>query len=306
MLWGAFMLIPIIIVTHNNSDNIILCLESLFKTTLHGDEIEIILVDNASTDGTREILKEFLVKAPRIKLKVLFLRRNVGFAAAVNIGLKHASPSPYFVLLNPDTIVTPSWLSELINAVKRSKGEIVMAQSLLLNFDGRIDCAGGFLNFWGYPVELWKGKFLDKYPLSILPYPVGYAKGAAVLIDSKAYLNSGGLDEKFFFYYEEVDLAYRMRRRGQVVVVPSSIVYHRGTGSKVPKKDLFILYHMERNRLYFLYKNEPSKLLLALIQALIGALKDRGIRRKVRLKAITDFFKLILTGHTEGFKTLKI
>ncbi|MEM1637583.1 MAG: glycosyltransferase [Pyrobaculum sp.] len=123
-----------------------------------------------------------------------------------------------------------------------------MAQSLLVRPDLAMDSAGGFLNFLDYPIELKTAK-------SLSPYEVQYAKGAAALIRVSAYRAVGGFDPRFFYYYDETDLCARFRRAGyRVVVVPKSIVFHVGQGSKIPNKEYFILYYMERNRPLYMYK----------------------------------------------------
>ena len=274
-------MIPIIIVTHNNASTINRTISALMKTTFDFDEIKIFIIDNNSTDNTPYILNT--IKDDRIT--VLFLKRNLGFPAAVILGLLHAKPTTYFALLNPDAIPTPYWLQRLYEVMENDP-KIGIAQSLLVHPDGTIDSAGGFLNFLGYPVEV-------KKPLDSKPYSAMYAKGAAVLVRVSAYKEAGGFDPRFFFYYDETDLCARMRKKGyKVVVVPDSIVFHIGLGSRIKCKELFVLYYMERNRLFYIFKNEPFKLPLALTTALLGITKEKGIRRYVRKKAVLDFISL--------------
>lgn len=154
----------------------------------------------------------------------------------------HAYRGQYFALLNLDTVPTEKWLSELVRTMERDS-KIGVARSLPLNMDGSVDSAGGFLNFFRYPLELGKNK------LPLLPndiYEIGYAKGAAALFRWSSYLHAGGFDERFFFYYDETDLCYCLRKAGyKVVLAPSSIVYHKELGSDIPWKEFFALYYME-------------------------------------------------------------
>jgi len=285
--------IPVIIVTYNNEETIDPCLTSLLKTKLEGMKMEVIIVDNASKDFTRERI----LKYERKVSKIMLLDRNYGYPGAIIRALNSIKEKPYkyFVLLNPDTIVTESWLSELTGIMKEDP-RIGVAQSLLLSMDGSIDSAGGFVNLLGYPIELFKGKrltFEKRLPRYV---EIGYAKGAASIFRREAYVRAGGFDERFFFYYDETDLCYRIRRLGyKVVLIPRSIVYHKGLGSKSPSKELFVLYYMERNKLLFLIKNMPYCLLPSLLWSLVRALKSGKPRyRHIRLKVLLDFIRLTI------------
>jgi len=285
--------VPIIIVTYNNEETIDTCLTSLLRTKLEGVEMKVIIVDNSSKDSTR---KKILKHEGEIS-EIMLLDRNHGYPGAIirphnSIEGKHYK---YFVLLNPDTIVTENWLSELISVMEEDP-KIGAAQSLLLNMDGSVDSAGGFVNLLGYPIELFKGERLTFEKRLARYVEIGYAKGAASIFRLEAYVRAGGFDERFFFYYDETDLCYRIRRLGyKVVLVPRSIVYHKGLGSKVPSKELFVLYYMERNKLLFLLKNMPYCLLPSLLWSLVGALKSGKPRyRHIRLKALLDFIRLTI------------
>jgi len=275
--------IVIIIVTHNNASTLDLCLTSLSKSE-YIDKARVVIVDNNSTDETRDIIKKWINIMKN--WKAVFLNKNVGFPKAIMIGLKDANPKDYFAMLNPDAIPTRKWLVTLLNAMETCK-TCGMAGSLLVHLDGSIDSAGGFLNFFGYPIEA-------KFPLSNKPYEVQYAKGAATLVHVSAYRLVGGFNPRFFFYYDETELAIRMRKHGfKVIVVPNSIVFHVGQGSKIRHKELFTLYYMERNRLLYICKTNLLKMPIGIFTAIIGIAKEKGIRRKTRLLALKDFLKLI-------------
>lgn len=275
-------MIPVIIVTHNNSNTIKFTIRALKKSRFKYDELQIVVIDNFSTDNTLQILRNLRDDYT----KVIALKKNVGFPMAVMIGLLTTKPDSYFALLNPDAIPTPHWLERLYEVMEGDR-KIGMAQSLLVHPDGSIDSAGGFLNFLGYPKEA-------KGVLDHRPYDVFYGKGAAVLIRVSAYREAGGFDPRFFFYYDETDLCARMRKLGyRIVVVPSSIVFHVGLGSAIECKQLFVYYYMERNRLLYLFKNNLLSLPIGLATALIGAVKERGVKRAIRLKAIGDFYRLL-------------
>jgi GT2 family glycosyltransferase len=284
-------MVCVIVVTHN----IDTVLESALRSLINSELVdEIVIVDNNSSDNTRLIIDNFVHKYPGL-IKKKELKRNFGVAKATNIGFwlcknKH----PYFAWINPDAIVTRDWLRALVNFMDANK-DVGMAQSLLIKPSGEYDSAGGFINSLGYPIE-FKPKVNYKVLSKIKPFEIGYAKGAAVLIRTEAFLQVGGFDDRIFFYYDETDLSYRMRKSGwKIYLVPSSIVIHIGLGSKIPNKELFVLYYIERNHLLFLYKNIRSRSVPALIWSLTGAIYEkRNTRKKIRLKAIYDAIKLMM------------
>ncbi|MCR8463596.1 MAG: glycosyltransferase, partial [Crenarchaeota archaeon] len=178
--------ILIIIVTYNNEEDIDGCLNSLLKTK--SDLMEIIIIDNSSTDSTREKILKYKESVS----KLILLDRNYGYAGAVIRALNSIEDKhyKYFVLLNPDTIVTENWLSELISVMEEDP-RIGAAQSLLLSMDGSIDSAGGFVNLLGYPIELFKGKRLTFEKRLARYVEIGYAKGAASIFRREAYVRAG-------------------------------------------------------------------------------------------------------------------
>jgi len=284
-------MVCIIIVTHNNDSTLKSALNSLLSSELIN---EIVIVDNDSTDNTKLIINEFSRRYQSL-IKKIELRRNLGFPKAVNIGFKLCKNNePYFALFNPDAIATKSWLKELIRFMDKND-HAGIAQSLLIKPDGRYDSAGGFINKLGYPLE-FKPRIDYKTLSKLKPYEIGYAKGAAVLIRTRAFLQVGGFDERYFFYYDETDLSYRMRKYGwKIYLVPSSIVVHIGLGSKIPDKELFVLYYIERNHLLFLYKNIRSRFVPALIWSLAGAIYERNnIKMRIRFMAVRDAIKLAI------------
>lgn len=210
-------------------------MESVFETVY--PHYELILVDNASRDGSLELAQQRFGNCK--SLKIVKNLRNVGFAEGNNIGIKHVSPnSKYVVFLNIDTRVDRKWLTELVDAME-SDESIGTAQCKLLLLDNPIyiECAGGMIDHYCRVLEL--GKFEKDLQRFDKIREIFYAKGAAIVIRRELFEEVGRFDPDFFLYGEEVDLAWRVWLRGyRVVLVPSARVYHKGGGVTELHSDL--------------------------------------------------------------------
>ena len=222
------------------------------------DEAKVYVADNASTDGSLEMLRKDFPTCSLIELD-----RNWGFAEGYNKALAQVD-AEYFLLLNSDIEVTPHWLTPLIEYMDAHTDTAICQPKLLSVFEkNRFEYAGacgGYLDKYGYPfcrgrvfqtVEEDKGQFND-------PAEVLWATGAALMIRSKDYWEVGGLDGRFFAHSEEIDLCWRLRIRGRkVVCLPDSHVYHVGGGT-LPKANPMKTFLNFRNNLTMLYKCLPD------------------------------------------------
>ena len=224
--------VSVIITSYNGLTVLEKCLQSLSKVEY--DNFEIILVDNNSTDGTIEFISKNYPSITIIKLE-----SNKGFAEPNNIGAKIAK-GKYLLFLNNDTVVTPNFISELVNVIENNK-KIAICQSLLLQSDGKIDSSGDFIDDLGV---VYSSKKLPKDLQQI-----SSAKGAALLIQNEIFFDLGGFDNRFFATFEDVDLSWRSWIFGyNVVVAPKSIVYHLG-GQTIKKIKSEIAFHGFKNQI---------------------------------------------------------
>jgi len=209
-------LVSIIIVNYNGKKYLEKCLDSLKKIT-HSN-IEIILVDNNSTDDSIEFVKNEYPKVIIIKLD-----RNYGFAEPNNIGAKN-SKGDYLLFLNNDTEVTPNFITELLEGADKDP-KIAICQSLLLKPNGDVDSAGDFVTKQGRAFSS-KNSHLNK------PIPILSARGAAMIIKKNKFNELGGFDSDYVLSFEDVEIGWKAWILGyQVKVIPSSIVYHHGAGT---------------------------------------------------------------------------
>jgi GT2 family glycosyltransferase len=226
-------------------------------------EDELIVVDNASTDGTAEAVRELSTGAT-----VIAAGANVGFAAACNLGAETAT-GELLCLLNPDAIPQPGWRDEIERPLGDGSGWAAW-QALVTADGGRVvNTSGGVVHFtgiaWaggaGTPVfdEEWTG-----YGPVIEP---GFVSGACFAISRERYLELGGFPAEFFLYHEDVDLSLRLRLAGGTLgVAYDARVEHDYEFAKGSHK----WRYLERNRWATLVRTYPTALLALLAPALLA------------------------------------
>jgi len=265
------------------------CLSSVLETSY--PNFEVIFVDNGSTDDSVVSIEEKFGKDPR--LKIIRNERNLGFAEGNNVGAKYAR-GEYIVFLNNDIEVDNRWLKELINIVN-SDSTIGAAQSKLLLLHNRkqFDCAGGFIDYYGYASERGHGEE-DKGQYDRID-EIFYAKGAAILIRHEVLESVGLFDPDFIMYYEETDLCWRIWLRGyRIVFVPTSIVYHATRATVSHRKRAVEVDFMTRYHLTTMIKNYnwinlmkylSAFILIEIRRATVLIMKRNTARAKASIKA---------------------
>ena len=275
-------MIDIIIVNYKSTDYLLTCLRSVMES-LNGFHADIFVQDNASTDGVERVLPEF----PHIKLT----RNpcNIGFAAAVNQALFQGK-NPYVMLLNPDTIVLDGFFKESLDFMKHHPRTGIMGPKVLEE-DGKLqNSARSFPTiltaFFGRTSFL--SRFFPKNPMTLKnlpslesdgcsPMEVDWVSGACMVVDRKAIEAGGGLDNRFFLYWEDADWCRRMWKTGwKVIYYPKVSVRHfTGVSSKKEVLKSVIEFHKSAFRLFEKY--EPSKVSLFKPFILSGLLFRAGV-----------------------------
>ncbi len=225
--------------------------ESIAKTRYRN--LEIVIVDNASTDGSYAVIENWARHKPHVKL--VRLEKNLGYAGGNNRGFElYGKDAKYVVFLNNDVEVEEDWLEKIIE-VMVSDENIAAAQPKILQLRNRelIDSLGGLIDRLGRAYDLGHGMPDRGWPER--PFEVFYARGAAIAIRADLFRMLGGFDEDFFIYYEETDLCWRLRLLGyKIASVPTARIYHLGggtTGGATPNT----VYLRRRNQLYTILKN---------------------------------------------------
>lgn len=247
------MSLSVIIVNYNSGARLARCLAHLGRQTLR--DFEIIIVDNASGDGS---LEAALAAAPAPPFpRAIRSETNAGFSAANNVAAREAR-GDWLVFLNPDAYPEPDWLSALVSASERYPWADAFGSTQLNAADPSIiDGAGDAVHILGIP---YRGHF--GWPADRLPDDGEcFAPcAAAAMYRRKTFLDLGGFEERFFCYGEDVDLGFRLRLAGgRAVQVKAARVLHEGSGVSGRYSD-FTVYHGNRNRIWMTYRNMPGAL----------------------------------------------
>ena len=244
-------MISVIIVSYESGPTLERCLARLRAQTF--SDFEILLVDNASTDGAPQTA---MAADPTIRF--LEPHANLGFAAGNNLAARQAR-GRWLVLLNPDAYAQADWLEALVAGAERHP-EVRCFTSLQMVADepGLMDGAGDVMTSAGIP---FRGGYRRRLPADLAEGEVFSACGAATMIDRDLFLGLGGFDERFFCYCEDVDLGYRLRLAGETTLfLPAARVEHVGSASTGVRSD-FAIFHGSRNRIWTFLKNTPPLLL---------------------------------------------
>jgi GT2 family glycosyltransferase len=248
-------LVSVIVVNWNHRDLLARCLRRLEDQTLR--DFEIIVVDNGSSDGSRELLS---ARAAAGGLRVIENSENRGFCAANNQGIA-ASQAEFIALLNNDAEPEAGWLEQLVAALQRRPLAGMAASKVLTHEDPQIiDKAGHLIYLDGQNRGRGTGqRDLGQYDQS---EETAWPDGCAALYRKRMLDQIGGFDEDFFAYGDDAELGLRARIAGwQCVYAPKAVVYHR-TGSTLGRYSPERLFLIERNRIWLAAKLFPWRLLI--------------------------------------------
>lgn len=219
----------IIIVNWNTKELLRKCLKSLSQNSnFKSQNYEVIVVDNGSSDGSREMVNNFKVPDSRFKIQLIENGQNLGFAKAVNRALRQAQ-GEVFLLLNSDTQVKPGSLEKLIEFESLVRPAVIGAR--MLNPDGTVQGScfylptvkRAILDYW-----LRKKNYFSKYaPSGNKPVEVEAVSGGAMMISKAVVEKIGMFDERYFMYFEDLDYCRRARASGiKTYYLPSAGVVH--------------------------------------------------------------------------------
>lgn len=237
-------MISIVILNWDGLEFLMKCIPSVIKAVgVYGNNYEVTVVDNGSSDDSISYLKE---NFPQIRL--ISLKENFGFAKAMNIGIKE-SKNDIVISLNNDIIVDENFISPLVGHFSKN-GDIFAVAIKMLLWDRKTLCHG---KAWAsFRLGHLKVKFFD----SKIPTYTFYACAGGMALDKKKFIELGGFDEELT-YTEDIDLCYRAWKRGwKIIFEPKSLMYHKNQGTI---KKVFGPYGVwvdaRKNNFFFFWKN---------------------------------------------------
>lgn len=275
------MEVSVVIVSYNSRAVLAPCLESLRRQSLF-ETTEVVVVDNASSDGTPAMVRE---RYPWVKL--IAGRKNVGFSRGVNIGIREAQ-GEYFLILNPDTVVGRDGIEKLVGFMKRTPDAGIVGPKLVYE-DGTLQYS--CRRFYTWKVLVMRRTILGKLfknSSAVADHlmhdfdhettrEVDWILGACLLVRREAVESVGLLDERFFLYFEDVDWCYRMKHKGwKVYYHPESVVVHsyaRGSAQSVINRSFvahlasLIRYYDKWNPVFYFLKKYREVTKIALFVA---------------------------------------
>ena len=285
------MKVTIVIPNYNGKHFMEPCLSSLSEQTYKN--FHILVVDNASSDGSIEYMEE---NYPDIEL--IKLQKNFGFSKAVNIGIQH-SRTPYVILLNNDTTVDTRYVEEMVKAIEKSPKIFSVSSKMIQMYHPElIDSAGDLYTLLGWGVCRGCGRPVSNYQ----KYDEIFTACAGAAIYRRSVFDEiGYFDENHFAYLEDIDIGYRARIYGYYnMYCPTALVYHVGSGTSGSKYNSFKVKLAARNNLYLNYKNMPAlQLVLNFIPLAIGYFVKYLFFCKI------GFGKDYKEGFIEGLQTAK-
>ncbi len=280
--------VSVIIPNYNGIAYLPECLNALLKQSF--TDFETILVDNGSTDGSVELIRQVYSW-----VHLIALDQNYGFSKAVNEGIL-ASQAPYVILLNNDTRAEEHFVEELFQAIRKSRHRFsCQAKMVQMQNPALIDDAGNYYTALGWAYARGKGKPEKNYNQE---RQVFSCCGGATIYRKDIFREIGYFDEAHFAYLEDTDIGYRARICGyRNMYVPTAVVCHAGSATSGSRYNLFKTRLSSRNNIYLVYKNMPFvQILLNLPFLAAGFL----------IKAIFFFFKkqgpAYVWGLMNGFK----
>lgn len=297
--------VVISLLNFNGGKNTLDCLKSLENVEKDNFKLTVVIVDNASTDGSLEEIQSAKVKMQNhnLRFKIIGNKLNLGFAGGHNVVIHYAleNGADYILILNNDTYVDKDFLTGLLKVTEKDSGVGILAPKIYFapGFEfhkdrysqkerGKVFWYGGgemdWANVNGYHRgvdEVDEGQYNNTEETEI-------ATGCCMLIRKEVFEKVGLFDDKYFLYYEDNDLSMRARKKGfKIMYVPSSIIWHKNAGSAGGSGSVLQDYYITRNRLLFGFKYAPTRSKLALFRESLSLLL-RG--RQWQKRGVIDFY----------------
>ena len=255
----------------NGREHLEVCLEALAQQRAPGVEWQIVVLDNGSTDGSIEWMKE---RYPKVRL--IESESNLGFCAGYN-RLVEAVDSDAVVLLNNDTKPLEGWLAALVDGLRSAPADVAAVSGVLVDWSGeRLDFASGIMTFDAHALQRDFGRKLEEVDLPADGSELLFACGGNMIVRRDIFRRLGGFDERFFAYLEDVDLGWRLWSAGyRVTLCRDAVAHHRSMATS----QMLGLYNrgflFERNAFLCCSKNYDHELWPQIMPSIMLTLLSR-------------------------------
>jgi GT2 family glycosyltransferase/glycosyltransferase involved in cell wall biosynthesis len=273
--------VSVVIVNYKRADDTIACLQAFDDIDWPRERLELVVVDNASGDGSAERIRAAVPTATLIESPT-----NTGFAGGCNLGVASAR-GEYIAFLNNDARPHPGWIREAVDVLERDR-QIAAVACKVLDWDGNnIDYVDGSLTWYGmgYKRECERPDSTDyDHAKDVL-----FGTGAAMFVRTDIFRDLGGFDERFFMFYEDVDFGWRLNLLGhRFRYVPTSLAYHRHHATMNAFGRYRETYLLERNALMSMYKNYSDATLSRVLPAAMALSVRRSRARGADDASVLD------------------
>ena len=267
-----YEMVSVIVVNFRGADDTLEAIARLGELDWPKDRLEIVVVENGSGDNSAERLR---LEAPQVKLIVS--STNEGFAGGCNLGVA-ASSGGVIALLNNDAKPAPGWIRAAMDSFAESD-EIGAVASRVLDWDGElVDFIGAAMTWYGMGYKPFTAERPPRVPTSRAD--VLFGTGSAMFVRRDVWDAVGGFDERYFMFFEDVDLGWRINLAGyRFVYEPDSLAFHKHHASMSAFGPFKETYLLERNALFTLYKNVGERYLLDALPAAIALSVRRAVTR---------------------------
>lgn len=256
----------VLVLNYNGLDHLRSCLPTLEQ--MDYADAQLVIVDNGSQDGSAEY-----VRTHHPSVRVIAHGRNLGFTGAYNAAIREVE-AEWVALLNNDTRVHPAWLAELVAAAERNRA--AAAAAAIVDWDGsRVDFVGGLPTFIGHS---WQMDYGEPTGRDYAERQILFGCGGAVMFRREVFLGCGGFDDRYFIYFEDVDIGWRLTLMGyRTVFAPQAITYHRLHGTTRTWAPAMRLRLYERNALATIFKNYGQDALARVLPAAVALTLQRNL-----------------------------
>lgn len=293
----------LVLLNWNNSKDTILCMRSLLK--VYYKKIYPLVIDNHSSDNSISELESFRKNNPAFGLEIIKNFENSGFAGGNNVGIRYAlkKGADYILLLNNDTVVDPNFVDELLKESQKDDKAGIITPAIFFYDNKELLWFGGKtkIEWWRMDKAISNSLFNKRISKNSTTENVDFVTGACMLIKRQVFESVDGFDERFFLYFEDADLALRVRKNGwKLVWTPSAKIWHKVSATTIPKIGVSrVLYYNNRNAMLLVRKHGPiwAKLYMHVwaflkigkqtIKILVG--KDEDISRAI-IMGIRDYY----------------